>query len=385
MSRHERPIPEALVAAAASAEAPSTLPDAPAARSRKRYLLPLVAVAILGVAGWFGEHWWTTGRFLQTTDDAYVTADVTMISARVDGYVAEVPVRSNEHVSAGDVLVRLDDGDLRNALATARSRWQTAGETLARIDAQIEAARAAVAQAEAAHDTAAAQLRTASSTVERARRLASGNVASQAQLDTATEGFDVARAGVASAEAAIASAEAQVAVLKAQRAEAEGQRGELAVAVDQARRNLDLAVLTAPADGVVADMTLEPGDLVTPGTRLAALVPDGSLYVEANLKETQMAGVAPGAEVEMTFDALPGRSFEGRVASISPATGAVFSLLPAENATGNFTKIVQRVPVRISIPDDALASGALRAGLSTEIAIDTRTAPGPDVVAAASE
>ncbi len=385
MSRHERPIPDSLVAAAASADAKPAPGDAPAKTSRKRYVLPLVGLLVLCLAGWFGGQWWTIGRFLETTDDAYVTADVTMISARIDGYAAEVPVRSNDHVSAGDVLARLDDGDLRNALATAQSRWETAGETLARIDAQIDAARAAVTQAEAARDTAQAQLRTARTNVDRARRLASENVTSTAQLDTATEDFDVARAGVASANAAIDSAEAQVAVLKAQRAEAEGQRGELKVAVDQAQRNLDLTILTAPADGIVANMTLEPGDLVTPGTRLAALVPDGGLYVEANLKETQMVGVAPGAEVEMTFDALPGRSFEGRVASISPATGAVFSLLPAENATGNFTKIVQRVPVRISIPDDALASGALRAGLSTEIAIDTRTAPETGAVAAVSE
>ncbi|MCQ0971437.1 HlyD family secretion protein [Paracoccus sp. TK19116] len=350
-----------------------------------RNVLPVVVIAALCAGGWFGSQWWMTGRFLEKTDDAYVAADITMISARVDGYVADVPVRSNQHVSAGDVLVRLDDGDSRNALATAKSRWETAGQTLIRIDAQIDAARAAVTQAEAARDTAEAQLRTASTNADRARRLASGNVTSQAQLDSANEAFDVARAGVAGAKAAITSAEAQVAVLQAQRAEAEGQRQELKVAVDQAQRDLDLTVLTAPANGIVANMTLEPGDLVTPGTRLAALVPDGSLYVEANLKETQMAGIANGAEVEMTFDALPGQTYIGHVASISPATGAVFSLLPAENATGNFTKIVQRVPVRIAIPEDALASGALRAGLSTEIAIDTRNGGETPIATTAAE
>ena len=255
---------------------------------------------------------------------------------------------------------------------------------LARIDAQIEAAYAAVTQVEAARDTANTQLRTASSTVERAGRLASDKVASQAQLDTATEGYDVARAGVASADAAIASAQAQVAVLQAQRAEAQGQRRELQIAADQARRDLDLTTLQASADGIVANMTLEPGDLVAPGARLAALIPDSSLYIEANLKETQLEGVGPGASVGITLDAMPDRSFEGRVESIAPATGAVFSLLPADNATGNFTKIVQRVPVRIAIPEDALATGQLRAGLSTRIAIDTRTTPDRGAIATAA-
>lgn len=382
MSRHERQISDT-PGVLAEAGPPPAAP--PGKKRRRAYVVGIAGLVVLGLAAWFGGSWWTTGRFLRTTDDAYVTADITMISARVDGYVAGVGVGSNDHVSAGDVLVRLDDGDFRNALAAATSRWDTAGRTLARIDAQIEAARAAVTQAEAARDTAAAKLRTASTGVERARRLTASNVSSQAQLDAATEDFDVARAGLASAEAAIASAEAQVAVLGAQRAEAEGQRTELKVAVDQAQRNLDLTVLAAPADGIVANMTLEPGDLVTPGARLAALVLDDSLYVEANLKETQLDGVAPGASVEMSFDALPGRSFTGRVVSVSPATGAVFSLLPADNATGNFTKIVQRVPVRISIPPEALATGALRAGLSSRIAIDTRSVPGAGTGAGAAE
>lgn len=385
MSRHERITPETAAAGPQAAETPASPPEAPAGRSRKRLVAVAAAALLLAVAGWFGYGYWTTGRFLETTDDAYVTADVTLVSSRVQGYVASVEVGSNDHVSAGDVLVRLDDGDYRNALATAESRVASAGETLARIDAQINAATAGVRQAEASLDMARAQQRTADSDFERVRQLAADDVASQAQLDTATEAQDVARAGVASAEAAVASAEAQVAVLRAERAEAEGQRDELRLAAEQAQRDLDLTVLRAASDGVVANMTLEPGDLVAPGARLAALIPDGSLYIEANLKETQLAGVGPGASVEFTLDALPGQTFEGEVASISPATGAVFSLLPADNATGNFTKIVQRVPVRIALPEDALATGQLRAGLSAEIAIDIRTTPQPDAMRIAAE
>ncbi len=190
----------------------------------------------------------------------------------------------------------------------------------------------------------------------------------------------MARGGFAGAQARIASAEAQVAVLNAQHVEAEGQQQELKIAVDQARRDLARTVLTAPSDGIIANLTIEIGDLVSPGARLAALIPDGSLYVEANLKETQMTNIAAGAIVEMTFDALPNQTFEGRVASISPATGAIFSLLPADNATGNFTKIVQRVPVRIALPQEALETGKLRAGLSTEVSIDIRTPTPTDVV-----
>ncbi|MBP1806021.1 HlyD family secretion protein [Rubellimicrobium aerolatum] len=385
MSRHERLSPAAsLDAPAPAAPAAAPIQAAPPAKPvRKKAVLGLVALAALGGIGYWAEGYWTEGRFLVETDDAYVQADIALISSRVQGYVAEVPVDANDRVRAGDVLVRLDDGDYRIALDTARSRLATADDTLARIDAQIAAARAGVAQSEAARDAAAAQLRTATSAADRARSLAETNVVAQAQLDEANEALDTATAGLAQAQAAVASAEAQVDVLIAQRKEAEGTRRELDLAVQQAQRNLDLTVLRAPADGTLANLTLQTGDLVQPGARLAALVPDGDLYIEANYKETQMEGIAPGATVHVTFDALPDREFEATVASTAPATGSVFSLLPADNATGNFTKVVQRVPVRIAIPAEALATGQLRAGLSAVVAVDSRTAPESDPQVAA--
>ena len=357
-----------------------TVSENTAKPSPKKLILAGVAVAALGFISFEGLNYWTVGRFMETTDDAYVKADVTLISSRAQGYVAEVLVRSNDHVNAGDLLARLDDGDARNGLALAQSRFETAGEALTRIDAQIAAAQAIVAQTKADRDTAQAQRNSAQTNATRAAQLASDRVVSQSQLDTANEALDVARGGFAGAQARIASAEAQVAVLNAQHVEAEGQQQELKIAVDQARRDLARTVLTAPSDGIIANLTIEIGDLVSPGARLAALIPDGSLYVEANLKETQMTNIAAGAIVEMTFDALPNQTFEGRVASISPATGAIFSLLPADNATGNFTKIVQRVPVRIALPQEALETGKLRAGLSTEVSIDIRTPTPTDVV-----
>lgn len=341
--------------------------------SRKRLVFATVGALIVAGAAYWGVGYWTHGRFMVHTDDAYVQADITLISSRVQGYVADLPVEANARVKAGDVLLRLDDGDYRIALDTAKSRLATAGQTLARIDAQILAAEAAVDSTAADRTVAEAQLRTATANAERVRTLAQSQVAPQSTLDQANEGLDTATANIAKSRAAIASAEAQVAVLRAQRAETVGTQHELELAVAQAQRDLDLTVLRAPTDGTIANMTLEVGDLVSAGTRLAALVPDAGLYVEANYKETQMPGIAVGAEVTLGFDAIPGQEFKGTVTSTAPATGSVFSLLPAENATGNFTKVVQRIPVRIAIPPEVVATGQLRAGLSVIAEVDRRT------------
>ncbi|WP_045392242.1 HlyD family secretion protein [Falsirhodobacter sp. alg1] len=345
--------------------------------TKKRLILTIIIGLAILLGGYFGYKYITEGRFMVETDDAYVQGDVALISSRVQGYVQDIPFDDNQAVKAGDVIVRIDDGDYRIALDTAQSRFETADATLARIDAQIDAARAAIRQAEADRTSAEAQATTARTNAERTRNLAANNVATQAQLDTANEGEATAAANLARAEAAVTSANAQVAVIQGQRAESEGQRRQLELAVDQAQRDLDMTVLRAPMDGTLANSATEVGDLVTAGTRLAAVVPANGLYIEANFKETQMPGVVVGATVHITFDAIPDHEFEGHVVSIAPATGAVFSLLPAENATGNFTKVVQRVPVRISIPDDAQAMDQLRAGLSAVVSVDSRTAPDP--------
>ncbi len=353
---------------------PQTVPSAKPKGLRKKSVLLVAALGLAALAGTYGRDYWTTGRFMITTNDAYVTADITLISSRVQGYVADVAVAENDVVKAGDILVRLDDGDFAIALQVSQSRVASASETLNRIDAQILAAQAGVASAQAQQDMALAEVRAATTNADRIGSLATQRIASQAQLDTATEGLDTATAGVAIADAAVANAQAQIGVLRAQRAEAVGSQKEMELAAAQAQRNLDLTVLRAPAAGTVANLALKTGDLVSPGTRLAALVPLDTLYVEANFKETQLAGIAIGAPAMITIDALPGVRFEGTVVSIAPATGSVFSLLPADNATGNFTKVVQRVPVRIAIPQAALAMGGMRAGLSATIEVDNRTA-----------
>jgi len=371
MSRYDRTIEKpAKIDVAPPA---SDVPEKAKKPRGKRIVGIAVAVAITAGLANFGHDYWTTGRFMIETDDAYVTADTTLISSRVQGYVVELPVKQNDSVHAGDILVRLDDGDFRIALESAIQRVEIADQTIARIGAQIKAAEASVEQAKAMQSFSEAEVRAAQRDHDRAQKLLESNVTSQASLDDATERLETATASLASAVAAVLNAKAQVGVLQAQKAEAEGTKRELELAVKQAQRDLDLTVLRAPADGTIGNMAVEVGDLVTPGVRLAALVPLSSLYIEANFKETQMYDIALGADVHITFDAIPDETFEGKVASVSPATGSVFSLLPADNATGNFTKIVQRVPVRIALPNDALESGHLRAGLSAVVEVDSRT------------
>lgn len=351
-------------------------PAPPRRKGVRAFILPVVLLTALGAGGWYGYNYWTDGRFLVNTDDAYLQADMSDVSPKVQGYVDEIRVHENQHVKAGDVLFRLDGGDYRIAIDSARAKLQTQQRTLERIKAQIEAAGAAVRQAEASRKARAAVAHNAELTHDRVTRLYATKVTSQAQVDDAQAALDQANADLAGADAQIASAKANVKVLEAQYAEAESVTATLQLALDQAELNFSYTELKAPFDGVIGNIAVHQGDLVSPGQKLAAVVPLGALYVEANFKETQLAGIAPGETARISVDALPDRKIEGTVTSLAPASGSVFSLLPPENATGNFTKVVQRVPVRIDLPADVLATGKLRAGMSVVIDIDTRTAPG---------
>jgi len=342
--------------------------------SPKKLILGVVALGVVALAATYGRDWWTAGRFMVSTDDAYVQGNIAQVSAKIQGYVSAIAVAENQKVAAGDVLLRLDDGDYKIALDLAQSRIGTQTETLKRIEAQTLAARAAVEQAVAHQDAMEAALRNAQTTADRLHTLVTTKSVPQAQVDTADADLDQARADLVGAKAAIASAEAHVAVMQAQYAETQSGMRALELAVQQAQRNLDLTALRAPYAGTVTHLTPQQGDLVSPGQVLGAIVPTDDLFIEANFKETQLAGIAPGATARITVDGLPGQEFEGHVTSISPATGAMFSLLPAQNATGNFTKVVQRVPVRISLPAEVLTAGQMRAGLSVVVDVDSRTA-----------
>ncbi|MER9891166.1 HlyD family secretion protein [Mesorhizobium sp. M0119] len=381
-SAEVRPFPNAKVQPAIEApEAPlkpaDVTPLAPAKkkRSMRSMLLPIIGLALLGAGAWYGYDYWTDGRFMITTDDAYVQADTAFISPKISGYVDQVKVTDNQQVKAGDPLLIVDDGDYKIAVAQAEAQIATLSKTLDRIDAQTEAARASLKQAQAQKTADQAAADNAKRAQVRAAQLLKTRVGTQAQLDDAQTAVEQANAALAGADAQIAAAQANIGVLQAQRAESASTLASLQLAHDKAVRDLSFTVLRAPYDGVVGNRSVEQGDLISPGQKLAVIVPMDKLYIVANFKETQLARLVPGEKVRVSVDAIDGQDIEGTVSSLAPASGAVFSLLPPENATGNFTKVVQRVPVRIDVPADVLKTGKLRAGLSVVVAVDSRTAP----------
>ncbi|TWF52053.1 HlyD family secretion protein [Neorhizobium alkalisoli] len=360
---------------AAAAPPPAAQPAAEPKKKKRGVVLPIVVLALLAGGAWYGYEWWTTGRFMVSTDDAYIEGDIATISPKVTAFVSKVNVVANQQVKAGDVLVTLDNGDYQNALDQANAAIDTEKLSLSRIDAQVDGAKASLAQAQASKVALEASVRGAEITQKRQQELAAKSVGTAADLDSANVALDQAKANLVGGDAAIKSAEANITILEAQRKEAEGQVRTLELQRDKAARDLSFTVLKAPYDGIVGNRSVQEGDLVSPGQRLMALVPSRELYIDANFKETQIQHLVPGSKVKVHVDAYSDDPIIGTVQSIAPASGAVFSLLPPENATGNFTKIIQRVPVRIALPKDALDTGRLRAGLSVVVDVDTRTAP----------
>ncbi|ADJ23934.1 secretion protein HlyD family protein [Hyphomicrobium denitrificans ATCC 51888] len=353
---------------------PAASKDASKPASRKKPIFIGIGALALMAGLWAGYHYITVGRFIVSTDDAYVGVHMSMVSPKVSAYVADVPVADNQFVKGGDVLVRLDDGDYRLALDQAKSKLATQNAAIATFDAQIKAAEAAAAQARAQIDASKANVIKTEADFSRTNALTAKDYATKASLDAAIAARDSARAQVKANEAAIQSADANIALLHAQREQATQVAKELQVAVEQAARDLSFTVIRAPFDGIIGNKNVQVGDYVTPAKRLAAIIPLDKVYVDANLKETQLGPIVVGQEADVEVDALGGTVLKGKVVSVAPASGSQFSLLPPENATGNFTKIVQRVPVRIEVPASE-AKGRLRPGLSVVVDIDTRTTP----------
>lgn len=345
--------------------------------NRSRVLMG-AGLAVLLAAGWFGADYMIAGRFMVSTDDAYVRANTTTLGAKVPGYVSEFRVEDNSQVRAGDVIARIDDGDYRLAADAARDKVATQQATIERFDRQIDAQRAAVEQAQAQLASAEAAERRMRSEFERQQALAGNAFASKQTLEQSLANRDQAIASVQSARAALDGAAANVGVLQAQKTEAARSLDELKTALAKAERDLSFTEIRAPVDGVIGNRAAQVGDFLQTGARVAALVPLSDVFIDANFKETQLARLLPGQPVSITVDALPDDRIEGVVASVSPASGSVFSLLPPDNATGNFTKIVQRLGVRIHVPPEVAERGRLRPGMSVVVAVNTK----PGAVAA---
>ena len=337
----------------------------------KRVLLGLGLAAGLAAAADYGHYYWETGRFLVSTDDAYVQADYTIVAPKVSGYIADVLVRDNQQVAAGQVLARIDDRDFRTALAQARADADAAGAAIRDLQAQISLQHALIAQQSADIAASAAALTFAGQENRRFQTLAADGFGTTQRAQQTSAALSEQAAQLRGNQDGLQAAELKSDVLAAQLAEAQAQLQRSLAVVHQAELNLSYTTIVAPVTGTVGARALRVGEYVQAGTELMAVVPLNAAYVVANYKETQLADVRTGQRVTLNVDGMPDATVTGVVDSVAPASGLEFALLPPDNATGNFTKIVQRIPVKIVLDDPAVV-GRLRAGMSVEPSIDTK-------------
>ena len=340
------------------------------AATRRAALALALALGVAGAAD-LGYGYLTTGRYLETTDDAYVKADSTIIAPKVSGYISEVLVADNEPVKAGQVLARIDDRDFKTALKQAHADVAAAEASVRNLNAQIELQEPLIQQQAAEVDAAEANLKFAEQ--ERSRydelmKSGSGTVQRAQQTDAALR---AQTAQLQQGKAGLIAANKKIEVLDTERAKAVAQLDHARAVEQQAALNLSYTQITAPVDGTVGARTLRVGQYVQAGTQLMAVVPLDAVYVVANFKETQLTHVRNGQPVEVRIDSFSATRLKGHVDSLSPASGLEFALLPPDNATGNFTKVVQRVPVKIVLDDQNLR-GLLRPGMSAEPTVNTK-------------
>jgi membrane fusion protein (multidrug efflux system) len=340
--------------------------------SLKQLFFGAAALAVLALAGIYGDYYWKTGRFMVSTDDAYVAAHSVLISPKISGFISETPVDDNQPVKAGQILARIDPRDYQTMLDQARANVAAAQASIDILNQQITQQQLMVDQVRqlVASDQAALVFsqqdfkrytdleRTGSGTVQRAQQAQADIREKQAALAHDTKGIGVA--------------EHQIDVFKAQLAQAKATLAQQQAIEHQAELNLSYTTIRAPIDGTVGVRTLRVGEYVQAGTQLMAVAPLQAVYITANYKETQLTDVRPGQPVTIDVDTYSGTIVHGHVDSIAPASGQEFALLPPDNATGNFTKIVQRIPVKIAIDNGDPLAGMLRPGMSVEPTIDTR-------------
>jgi membrane fusion protein (multidrug efflux system) len=367
----ERPVP-------AAEAAPSLLPGTiatpiPAKKFNLRKML-LTGAALLTFAGavWYGYDYWTIGQYLVSTDDAYVQADNTTVAPKVSGYPHDVLIGDNERVKAGQTLARIDDRDFRVALDQSKADVAAAKAAISSKQAQLDVQQTVINAAQATVNVAEATATFAAQENKRYTDLATTGYGSVQNAQQAQSRIASAQAAIARDTANLASAVKQVDLLKAEIVQAQATLARAQALQSQAELNLSYTTITAPIDGVVGNRTLRVGQYVQAGTQLMSLVPADGAYVVANYKETQLTDVREGQSVELEVDTYPGKTVHGHVDSIAPASGQEFALLPPDNATGNFTKIVQRIPVKIVLDGGNNPRIALRPGMSVIPTIATR-------------
>ncbi|MET0221028.1 MAG: HlyD family secretion protein [Tardiphaga sp.] len=366
---------------------PSTIAnERPAAKphlSLRKLLLTGAALVVVGGAVWYGWDYWTVGRFLVSTDDAYVKADNTTVAPKVSGYLHEVLVGDNERVKAGQIVARIDDRDFKVALDQADADVAAAEAAIASKQAQLDVQQAVINAAKATLDVDHATLTFAAQDSKRYTDLAATGSGSLQNAQQAQSRIAGAQAVLARDGANLVSAEKQVDLLKAEIVQAGAAHARAVALQGQARLNLGYTAIAAPVDGVVGNRSLRTGQYVQAGTQLMSVVPIDGAYIVANYKETQLTDVRKGQAVDIEVDMFPGHTVHGHVDSIAPASGQEFALLPPDNATGNFTKVVQRIPVKIALDGGNGTQLELRPGMSVIPTIATHSTP-RDITSAAT-
>ncbi|GAB2895921.1 HlyD family secretion protein [Paraburkholderia jirisanensis] len=336
-------------------------------------LIAFGIVALIAAGIWLAR-WWTVGRFIESTDDAYLQADSVTVAPKIAGYITQVFVADNQIVKPGDQLVQLDARPYQVALNQALATVDARKADIERAQADIKQQQSNIAQAQAQQQVSRVSARHASDEVRRYAPLIATGAETSERLAELTSSRDQADATLAANAAAVEAARSQIASATAQLGQARAQLEAAQASAQQSQLDLDNTVVRSALGGKVGDRTVRVGQYVQPGTRMLTVVPVQSTYLVANFKETQVGSMRLGQPVEMHIDALPGHALHGVIDSFSPGTGSQFALLPPENATGNFTKIVQRVPVRIRIDTGPETRSVLMPGLSVTVDVDTRSA-----------
>jgi membrane fusion protein (multidrug efflux system) len=339
---------------------------------RKHLALGCLALAVTLGGIEYGRYWWTAGRFIESTDDAYAGGNVTPVAPHVAGFVAQILVTDNQYVRAGQLLIRLDARDFQAASDHAQAIADQRKAALAGLEAKYVLQQSMIRQAEADLNAKAAHAMWTGEDAVRYRDLAATTFGTRQNAERATSANEEAQSATKGAEASLAAARQQLSVLVADIAEARAAVAQAKADLETARLNLGYTEIRSPIEGYVGNRAAQAGAYVASGAYLLSVIPAQGLWVDANFKEDQLAHMRAGQPATVVADVLPGKTFQGHVESLAPGTGAVFSVIPPENATGNFTKIVQRVPVRIALDEGAATLGKLRPGLSTTVSVDTR-------------